>query len=116
MSDCIFCKNLPKVMENELAYAVYDINPISKGHTLLIPKRHFESIFDATHQEVAALFDLLGKMKAVLQKEHAPDACNIWVNNGRVAGQIVMHAHIHLIPRYKGQVIHIKDHLKGNIE
>jgi diadenosine tetraphosphate (Ap4A) HIT family hydrolase len=47
MSDCIFCKNLPRVMENDLAYALYDINPISKGHALIIPKRHFETIFEA---------------------------------------------------------------------
>jgi diadenosine tetraphosphate (Ap4A) HIT family hydrolase len=116
MSDCIFCKDLPKVMENELAYAIYDINPISKGHTLLIPKRHFETIFEATPQEIVSLFELLNKVKAVLQKEQKPDGCNIWVNSGRVAGQIVMHAHLHLIPRYQGQVIHIKEHLKGNIE
>jgi diadenosine tetraphosphate (Ap4A) HIT family hydrolase len=103
-------------MENDLAYALYDINPISKGHTLLIPKRHFETIFEATPQEIAAVFELLNRMKDVLQNEHSPDGCNIWVNSGRVAGQVVMHAHMHLIPRYKGQVIHIKDHLKGNIE
>ena len=116
MSDCIFCKNLPKALENDLAYAIYDISPISKGHTLLIPKRHFELIFEASPQEIASLFDLLNKMKTVLQKEHKPDGYNIWVNCGRVAGQIVMHSHLHLIPRYTGQVIHIKDHLKGNIE
>ncbi len=116
MADCIFCKNLPKVMENELAYVLHDIDPISKGHTLVIPKRHVEHIFDATPEEGAAMRALVMAMKVRLEKEHAPDGYNIWVNCGKAAGQVVMHAHIHLIPRYKGVVIHIKDHLKGNIE
>lgn len=116
MSDCIFCKNLPKVKENALAYVLYDINPISKGHALIIFKRHFEQIFESTSEEFNAVRELIVKMKDVLQKEHSPDGYNLWINCGSVAGQVVMHAHIHLIPRYKGQAIHIKDHLKGNIE
>ncbi len=116
MSDCVFCKNLPKIMENELAYALYDINPVSKGHTLIIPKRHFEQIFDATPEESLAIKDMIIRMKRRLDQEHTPDGCNIWINNGKAAGQVVMHAHVHLIPRFKGQVLHISDHLKGNIE
>jgi len=116
MSDCIFCKNLPKVAENDLAYAVFDINPISKGHTLLIPKRHVGEIFDLTPEESAAMRALLHLMKDRLQKEHSPDGFNIWVNCGKAAGQVVMHAHLHIIPRYSGQAIKISEHLKGNIE
>lgn len=116
MADCIFCKNLPKVMENDLAYALYDIHPISKGHTLVIPKRHFEQIFEATPEESGAVKDLIARMKETLDRELHPDGYNIWINCGGAAGQVVMHAHVHIIPRYKGQVIHIKDHLKGNIE
>ena len=116
MSECIFCKNLPRVAENDLAYALYDIKPISKGHVLIIFKRHFEQIFEATPEEFVALRELLVKMKAVVQKEHNPDACNVWINSGKAAGQVVMHAHVHLIPRYKGQVLKIAEHLKGNIE
>ena len=63
MSDCIFCKNLPKIIENDLAYAVYDINPKSKGHVLIISKRHFEQIFDATPAESAAIKDLIIKVE-----------------------------------------------------
>lgn len=116
MSECIFCRNLPKEMENDLAYAVYDINPISKGHTLIISKRHVTQVFDATPEEGAAMRELVMAMRDRLQKEHTPDGFNIWVNCGKVAGQVVMHAHIHLIPRYEGEPIHIKEHLKGNIE
>ncbi len=116
MSECVFCKDLPKVMENDLAYAIFDIAPISKGHALVIPKRHVEQIFDATPEEGAAMRALVMSMRGLLQEKHSPDGCNIWVNSGKAAGQVVMHAHIHIIPRYKGEVIHIKDHLKGNIE
>ncbi|MBF0386446.1 MAG: HIT domain-containing protein [Candidatus Omnitrophica bacterium] len=116
MPECVFCKNLPRVMENELAYVLFDIAPISKGHALIIPKRHVEQIFDATPEEGAAMRALVMAMRIRLQKEHTPDGFNIWVNSGKAAGQVVMHAHIHLIPRYQGEMIQVKDHLKGNIE
>ncbi len=108
MAECIFCKNLPKVLENDLAYAVYDINPLSKGHMLFISKRHFEQIFQAKAKEVEALFDLINKAKMVLDKEHHPDGYNVATNCGSVAGQIVMHAHLHLVPRYKGQDFNVR--------
>jgi len=101
MADCIFCKNLPKVLENDYAYAVYDIKPITKGHMLFIPKRHYETVFHASDTEIQALFDLINQAKAILDKEHQPAAYNINANCGEAAGQIVMHAHLHLIPRYK---------------
>ena len=116
MPECIFCKDLPKVMENGLAYALYDINPISRGHALIIPKRHFEQIFEATAGEWQAIKELIDAMKARNDAEHHPDGQNIWINCGKAAGQVVMHAHVHLIPRFNGEVIHIKEHLKGNIE
>lgn len=100
MSDCIFCKNLPKILENDLAFALYDIKPEAKGHMLLIPKRHHETIFDSTPKEIVAVFDLVNKAKLIIDKEHAPSAFNVRVNCGASAGQIVMHAHVHLIPRY----------------
>ena len=103
-------------MENDLAYAVYDIRPLSKGHTLIIPRRHIRDIFEATTEEFNAIQQLLGQMRNSVEKEHTPDGYNIWINCGEAAGQIVMHAHVHLIPRYKGEVLHIREHLKGNIE
>ena len=115
MTDCIFCKDLPKIMENELAYAVYDINPISRGHALIIPKRHFEQIFDATPEESQAIKALILGMKDNIHKQHRPDGFNIWVNCGKAAGQVVMHAHVHVIPRFSGEVLLIKEHLKGNL-
>jgi diadenosine tetraphosphate (Ap4A) HIT family hydrolase len=116
MSDCIFCKNLPKALENELAYAVYDINPISRGHALIIPRRHFEQIFEATPEESNAVKALIVGMKTKIEEEYQPDGYNIWINCGKAAGQVVMHAHVHVIPRYKGEVLHIREHLKENIK
>ncbi|MDE2027510.1 MAG: HIT family protein [Candidatus Omnitrophica bacterium] len=103
MSDCIFCKDLPKVLENDLAYCLYDIKPITKGHMLFIPKRHHTTVFDSTPDEIKAMFELIGQAREMLIKEHKPDGFNIAANCGAAAGQIVMHAHIHLLPRYEGQ-------------
>lgn len=116
MSDCVFCKNLPKVIENDLAYALYDINPVSDGHALIIPKRHTSDIFEVTAEENTAMRELLALMRERIIAKYAPDGFNVWMNCGKAAGQVVMHTHIHLIPRYQGKVLHIKDHLKGNIE
>ena len=110
MSECIFCKNLPKVLENELAYALYDIKPFTKGHMLFIPKRHIEQLFEASGQEIMAIHELINKAKFLLDKEHQPDGYNTLVNSGSEAGQIVMHAHVHLIPRYKGSEFKIPLH------
>jgi diadenosine tetraphosphate (Ap4A) HIT family hydrolase len=108
MADCIFCKNLPKVFENDFAYAVYDINPLSKGHMLFIPKRHHTTVFESTTEEMKAIFDLINQAKEFLLKEYKPDGFNIAANCGEAAGQIVMHAHFHLIPRYKNQEVNIR--------
>lgn len=105
MSECVFCKDLPKVFENELAYALYDIKPITKGHMLVIPKRHHETVFESTPDEIKAVFELVQKAKDLLLKENQPDGFNLVVNCGTDAGQIVMHAHVHILPRYKGQAV-----------
>lgn len=116
MSTCVFCRNFPPVCENELAYALYDIKPISRGHALIIPRRHSEQIFDISPEEFAAMRDIMHRMREIVTLQHAPDGFNIWVNCGQAAGQVVMHTHMHLIPRYRGEVIHVSEHLKGNIE
>jgi len=103
MSDCVFCKNLPKILENELAYALYDIKPLTRGHMLFIPKRHCVTLFEANPEEIKAIFELINKAKELLTKEHQPDGFNIAANCGEAAGQIVMHAHMHLLPRYKDE-------------
>ncbi|VAW95014.1 HIT family protein [hydrothermal vent metagenome] len=107
---CPFCEivnNDPLhriVAQNELAFIVRDGFPVSEGHTLIIPKRHVASFFEITSEERESLFALLDSEKKVLDKELNPDAYNIGINDGVAAGQTVSHLHIHLIPRFRGDV------------
>ena len=102
---CIFCVlDRPLLAENEYARAFYDSFPVSPGHTLVAPKRHVRTIFDADAREYAACFDLLRELQPILVAAHAPDGFNIGVNCDIAGGQGVWHAHVHLIPRYDGDV------------
>lgn len=101
---CPFCAaEIPGViLANDHAVAVYDGFPVTPGHSLIIPRRHMASFFEASREERTALLDLLEEMRTLLQMEHNPDGFNIGINDGAAAGQTVMHLHIHLIPRYAG--------------
>ena len=100
---CIFCHLDRDILaESSLSLAVFDSFPVSKGHALVIPRRHVATIWDMTEEEYADAFLLARKVKDVLQARYAPDAFNVGVNCGEVAGQSVWHAHIHVIPRYAG--------------
>jgi len=92
------------LMENPLAYVSYDNNSLSRGHVLVIPRRHVASFFDMTKDEQDAILSLLTQAQRAIQKEHAPDGYNIGVNIGKAGGQSRMHVHVHLIPRYAGDV------------
>jgi diadenosine tetraphosphate (Ap4A) HIT family hydrolase len=101
--DCPFCDLGDRVLaENEHAVAVRDLEPASRGHTLVIPKRHRQSFFELTGDEVAACHALLQSERAEIAKAHRPDGYNIGVNDGASAGQSIPHTHWHLIPRYAG--------------
>lgn len=106
--DCIFCKKIEEkkecLFENELAFAFFDGFPVNKGHTLIIPKRHVKTFFDLTKEEVAAMKELADKVKEYLDKEYHPDGYNVGLNCGEAAGQTVMHCHMHIIPRYVGDI------------
>jgi len=105
MSECIFCNLRHEIIyENTHVFAVYDRFPVSKGHVLIIPKRHIEHYFEASEEEVRDIHKALHALKAHLDKRHAPDGYNIGVNVHAAAGQTVFHLHIHLIPRYAGDV------------
>lgn len=103
---CPFCTLPPEriIDSNDLALVIRDGYPVSPGHTLVIPKRHVGSWFEITPEEQSAMLDLLGKAKAVLEEELKPDGYNIGINDGPSAGQTVPHLHMHLIPRYKGDI------------
>lgn len=110
---CIFC-SLPAtsiIDENELGFVVRDIFPVNPGHTLIIPKRHVSSYFELNDEEVLALMELLRRAKQRIDDEFKPDDYNIGVNNGPLAGQTVPHVHIHVMPRYRGDV----DDIRGGV-
>ena len=113
--DCPFCTNRRIVIENELAYAAYDSYPASPGHCLIITHRHVAEYFYATAEEKAAIWALVDEMKSVIDEEYSPDGYNVGVNIGKAAGQSVRHLHIHMIPRYKGDVENPQGGVRGVI-
>ena len=90
--------------ENANAIATRDAYPVSPGHTLLIPRRHTGSFFDLSDQERSDLLALLDRAKLVLDEEFQPQGYNIGINDGSAAGQTVPHLHLHLIPRFDGDL------------
>jgi diadenosine tetraphosphate (Ap4A) HIT family hydrolase len=91
-------------LQKELAYSARDTYAVSPGHTLIIPRRHVASFFDLTPEEVNACMELITEERKRLDEEFKPDGYNIGVNVGPAAGQSIFHVHIHLIPRYEGDV------------
>lgn len=102
--ECIFCKMKDYILENELAYAIYDKYPVGKGHMLFIPKRHVKDFFDITKEEREAIFELIDEGKKLIDEKYSLDSYNIGINCGEHAGQTIMHVHVHLIPRYIGDM------------
>jgi diadenosine tetraphosphate (Ap4A) HIT family hydrolase len=101
---CELCIPHEVVHENALAYARYDSHSLSRGHVLVVPKRHVANFFDMTIEEQLAVLALLNKAHESGQAQHSPDGYNIGVNVGKAGGQSRMHVHVHLIPRYSGDV------------
>ena len=104
---CLFCdsKKSGIAHENNLAYASYDSYPVSDHHCLIIPKRHIKDYFDMTNDELIACNDLIQTVKnEILSKDVNVKGFNIGTNVGKIAGQSIMHCHIHLIPRREGDV------------
>lgn len=98
---CLFCDLVKHcVLENEHCYMLFDKFPKAPGHALIIPKRHIETVFEMNAEEWSAAGSLINAAKQEIEKEHQPLGYNIAVNCGKVAGQEIMHAHIHLIPKY----------------
>jgi len=104
-STCIFCDTdiARTTTANKLAYATYDLYPVTKLHTLIAPKRHAETYFDLTGQERDACYQLLEHSKKTIENlDVSVTGFNIGINNGESAGQTIFHCHIHLIPRRSG--------------
>ena len=104
---CLFCniKESGLAKENNLAYASYDSYPVSKGHCLIIPKRHARDYFDLSNDEIIACNDLIKEIKnEIIKKDSSVKGFNIGSNAGKISGQSILHCHIHLIPRRNGDV------------
>ncbi len=119
MKDCVFCQNfMPNkepLLQNKLAIAYFDEFPVSKGHILIISKRHASTFFDLTKEEQISLITLLNECKEYIDKKYNPDGYNVGLNCGECAGQSVMHVHMHMIPRYKGDVSNPRGGVRGII-
>ncbi|MBS3091416.1 HIT family protein [Candidatus Pacearchaeota archaeon] len=109
--DCIFCRiakgeiKSEKVLESNNFFAVLDIHPKSEGHTLIIPKKHFVTLLDIPNNLGQELLEFIKKVASNLMDQKRADGFNIVMNNLECAGQIVRHAHIHVIPRNEGDGI-----------
>lgn len=104
MIACEFCKPAEVVFENELAYARPDSNSLCRGHMLVVPKRHVADFFGMSAEEQGAVLGLLNQAHRYVEERHSPGGYNIGVNIGKAGGQARMHVHVHLIPRYAGDV------------
>lgn len=107
MNDCLFCKivkgEIPseKVYGDEYLYAFLDIRPVNPGHVLLVPKQHFANLYEIPDEVLANLAPVIKKLAIAVKKAVGADGMNIGMNNDSAAGQLVFHAHIHIMPRYK---------------
>jgi len=123
MGDCIFCKivkgEIPavKVYEDESVLAFMDINPINDGHTLVIPKKHAENIFEIEAKDLLAVMEVAHKIARAIKESLKPEALTVVQLNGRLAGQMVPHLHVHLIPRREGDALKVSwEMISGDME
>lgn len=115
---CPFCSQIPKeeiLLENRLAYVIFDRFPVNQGHILVIPRDHTENFFLLSDEQRVACMDLLKEAMIIISDRFHPDGFNVGINIGEAAGQTISHVHIHLIPRYKGDVPSPRGGVRGVI-
>ena len=107
MEECLFCKIIKgeiqsfKIFENDLVFSFLDINPLTKGHALVIPKKHYENIFDIPEDELKEIISVAKKLAGMIKEKLNADGVNLMNASGEAAEQSVNHFHLHIIPRYK---------------
>jgi diadenosine tetraphosphate (Ap4A) HIT family hydrolase len=114
-ASCPFCSAGETILRNELAYLRFDRNPVTAGHCLIIPFRHVPDFFATTDEEQRAMLALAGEAKRMLDRDFSPHGYNLGINVGEPAGQTVFHVHLHLIPRYRGDVANPRGGVRGVI-
>ena len=115
---CPFCRVESEreiIASSALSFAFFDGFPVSPGHALIIPKRHVASFFDLSKEEQQDLLNLADWVKRIVEERYHPDGYNIGINVGEAAGQSIFHVHMHLIPRYKGDVPNPRGGVRGVI-
>ena len=107
MNNCLFCKitngEAPsyKVYEDEDILAFLDINPVNIGHTLVIPKKHYENLYETPNEVLGKLISTVKKLSINIKEKLNADGINIMMNNDSSAGQVIFHTHIHIVPRFR---------------
>jgi diadenosine tetraphosphate (Ap4A) HIT family hydrolase len=112
---CPFCRTDEALLANSLAYARLDTFPVTPGHVLIIPLRHEPTFFSVSHEELKSIWELVAKAKQLIDHKFQPDGYNLGVNVGPTSGQTIAHAHLHLIPRYRGDVVNPSGGVRGVI-
>ena len=115
MNDCKFCNIRNPILENEYWIGIYDKFPVTDGHILLIPKRHSSNYFECLESEKQSLLELIDLTKEFLIENYHPNGFNVGFNVGEVGGQTIFHTHIHIIPRYNGDMENPKGGVRGVI-
>jgi len=113
MQDCIFCKIVKGVVpssnvyEDDHTFAFLDINPVARGHTLVIPKNHCQDIFDMKEEDAQAVMLTAKRVASAIMHSLGAAGVNLLNSNKKAAGQEVFHYHIHIIPRYENDGVHL---------
>ena len=115
MKDCPFCELNNIEHSTEFFNIVFDKYPVSKGHTLVISKRHVASYFDLSNDEKYELVEIIDTLQRYLSDTYSPDGFNVGFNDGKCAGQTVQHFHLHIIPRYEGDMENPQGGVRGVI-
>lgn len=116
--NCPFCKaesTREIIASSLLSIAFFDGFPVSPGHALIIPRRHVASLFDLTKEEKQDMINLAESVRIIIDEKYHPDGYNLGVNVGEAAGQSIFHVHMHVIPRYKGDVPKPRGGVRGVI-
>jgi len=110
-----FLEKRERLIENDIGFVIFDGFPVSKGHCLIVPHRVYSNYFDSTPEEIIGLQTLVVETKTLIDKRFNPDGYNVGINCGEMGGQTVPHVHIHLIPRYGGDVVDPRGGVRGVI-
>jgi len=115
MTQSPFIQNRERLLDNDVGFVILDRFPVSEGHCLIIPHRVYSDYFESTEEEIIGLQKLVIETKKIIDEKYRPDGYNVGINCGEVSGQTIPHVHIHVIPRYRGDMDNPKGGVRGVI-